>query len=147
MRRLLQQNILIAVVFAGLLAAALLAVSGYGASIYNPFTIAAADPDEVAVPEVEEPVEEPAEARSYRASAEGYGGPLHVEVGLRNGEIVSVEVVEHSETPGLSDPALEQVPRRILEAQSVAVDGVSGATLTAEAIKAAVAAALEDAGF
>ncbi len=152
MKRLVIQNIIAAAVFAGLLIVAMVFVSEYGASIYNPFTVAAADPgDDAAVAdedeeEPEEP-EETEEAQTLQASAEGYGGELTVELELVGAEIRAVRVVEHSETPGLSDPAIEQVPQAIVEQQSTEVDSVSGATVTSEAIKAATAAALEEAGL
>ncbi len=81
---------------------------------------------------------------TYEGTAEGYGGELRVEVTMDGDTIVSVEVVEHSETPGLSDPAIENVARRIVEANSTDVDAQSGATVTSEAIKAAVQDALNN---
>ncbi len=151
MQKLLKQNVIMAVVFIVLLGAAMGAVVGYGESVYNPFTIAAGDPEAAEEPPAEpeeEPEEEPAaEAQVLQGSAEGYGGELTVEVELADGEIVAVRVVDHSETAGLSDPAIEQVPAAVVEAQSTEVDSVSGATVTSEAIKAAVQAALDDAGL
>ncbi len=79
---------------------------------------------------------------TYQGVAEGYGGDLRVEVTVEGDDIVSVEVVEHSETPGLSDPAIETVTQRIVDANSTDVDIVSGATVTSEAIMAAVEDAL-----
>jgi urocanate reductase len=74
----------------------------------------------------------------YTASASGNNGPITVEVTFADGAIERVEVVEHSETPGLSDPALERIPAAIVENQSLKVDAVSGATNTSKAILAAV---------
>ena len=79
---------------------------------------------------------------TFAGSAAGMGGAVNVTVTVEGGKIVSVEVGEHSETPGISDPAIEQIPAAIVEAQSTDVEGVSGATVTSEAIKQAVAAAL-----
>ena len=79
---------------------------------------------------------------TFTGSAAGMGGAVNVTVTVEGGKIVSVEVGEHSETPGISDPAIEQIPAAIVEAQSTDVEGVSGATVTSEAIKQAVAAAL-----
>ena len=79
---------------------------------------------------------------TFTGSAAGMGGAVNVKVTVEDGKIVSVEVGEHSETPGISDPAIEQIPAAIVEAQSTEVEGVSGATVTSEAIKQAVAAAL-----
>ena len=68
-----------------------------------------------------------------------------MEVTVDDTSIVSVTVTEHAETAGISDPAIERVPASIVEAQSVEVDTVSGATNTSNAIIAAVTAALEQA--
>ncbi len=78
----------------------------------------------------------------YEGSANGMGGAVKVTVTVSGGKITAVEVVEHSETAGISDPAIEQIPAKIVEAQSTDVDAVTGATVTSEAIKAAVKAAL-----
>ena len=79
---------------------------------------------------------------TYEGTANGMGGALTVSVTVENGAISAVEILSHSETPGVSDPALEQIPAAIVAQQSVEVDSVSGATVSSEAIKAAVAAAL-----
>ena len=78
----------------------------------------------------------------YTAAGTGMGGDVNVTVTVEGGKIVSVEVGTHNETPGISDPAIEKIPAAIVEAQSADVAAVSGATVTSEAIKAAVAAAL-----
>ena len=51
-------------------------------------------------------------------------------------------MVSHNETPGISDPAIEQLPAAIVEANSTDVDSVSGASVTSKAIKEAVQEAL-----
>ena len=79
---------------------------------------------------------------TYTGAANGMGGAVNVTVTVEGGKITSVEVGEHQETAGISDPAIEQVPAAIVEAQSTDVDGVAGATVTSDAIKAAVDAAL-----
>lgn len=75
---------------------------------------------------------------------QGMGGDVIVKVTMDGEKIVAVEVVEHSETKGICEPAIEKIPTAIVEAQSTTVDGVSGATLTSNAIKAAVEAALAE---
>ncbi len=75
---------------------------------------------------------------TYTASAMGKVGDVTVEVVFSDSAIVSVEVIEHSETAGICDPALEQVPGEIVSEQSLDVDTASGATVTSEAIIAAV---------
>ena len=78
----------------------------------------------------------------YEGTANGLGGALKVAVTVAGGKIAEVKVLEHKEPPGISDPAIEKIPQAIVEAQSTEVDGVASATVTSDAIKAAVAAAL-----
>lgn len=82
----------------------------------------------------------------YEGSANGMGGAMKVAVTVEDGKISDVEVLEHKETAGISDPAIEQIPQAIVEAQSTDVEAVTGATVTSEAIKEAVAAALSGEG-
>lgn len=83
---------------------------------------------------------------SYTASAPGLGGDVTVEVTFDNDQITSVEVKDHSETPGISDPAIEQIPAGIVTNQSLAIDVISGATITSQAILTAVADCVTQAG-
>ena len=82
----------------------------------------------------------------YEGSANGMGGAVKVAVTVEDGKISGVEVLEHKETAGISDPAIEQIPQAIVEAQSTDVEAVTGATVTSDAIKEAVAAALSGEG-
>lgn len=81
---------------------------------------------------------------TYEGEGQGMA-PLKVEVEVKEGKIASVKVVEHEETEGISEPALEQIPALIVEKNSTDVDSVSGATVTSDAIKDAVNKALENA--
>ncbi|MDL2217942.1 FAD-binding protein [Christensenellaceae bacterium OttesenSCG-928-M15] len=72
----------------------------------------------------------------------GMGGDLTVKVKQENGTIVSIEVLSHSETPVISDKALDEIPNAIITAGSTEVDAIAGATITSNAIKEAVADAL-----
>lgn len=83
---------------------------------------------------------------TYTGVGTGKNGDVKVEVTFSANAIESVKVVEHAETAGISDGAIENMPAAIVEAQSLAVDTVSGATVTSEAILAAVADAVEQAG-
>lgn len=85
-------------------------------------------------------------AGTYEGSAEGYGGTLKVEVVLSAEAIDSVTVTENGETEGIGSKAVEALPQAIVDAQSVDIDGVSGATVSSNAIKEAVTKALEAAG-
>ncbi len=79
---------------------------------------------------------------TYTGVGQGYGGEIELELRFEGGELKSIEVLDHSETPGISDPAFDQVIPAIIEAQSPDVDAVSGATVTSEGIIGAVRAAL-----
>ena len=76
---------------------------------------------------------------SYTASAAGYAGDVTVEVEFDSEKILSVDILDHNETPSVADKALEEVPDQIVEQQTSEVDAVTSATLTSEAIKDAVA--------
>lgn len=83
-----------------------------------------------------------ANAEQHTGEAQGYGGTLRVTVRMNGTDITEVKVVSHSETEGVGTRAIDALPARIVEADSVQVDGVSGATVTSEAIKAAVTQAM-----
>ena len=83
---------------------------------------------------------------TYTGTAAGKNGDVKVEVTFSANAIDSVKVVEHTETAGISDGAIENMPAAIVENQSLAVDTVSGATVTSEAILNAVADAVAQAG-
>lgn len=78
----------------------------------------------------------------YTGKGAGLNGAITVDVTVEGGKITKVEVKEHSETAGISDPAIEQIPAAIVEAQSADVDVVAGATFTSNGIMEAVKAAL-----
>ena len=69
-------------------------------------------------------------AGTYEAEAQGMMGMVKVAVTVSETAIEKVEVVAQNETPGISDPAIANVPAAIAAAQSLAVDTVSGETVT-----------------
>lgn len=74
-------------------------------------------------------------------------GSIEVSVTLNDAkEIVAVEVTSNGDDAGVSDPAVAEMPGRIVDANSLNVDTVAGATLTSKGILAAVEAALVSAG-
>ena len=86
------------------------------------------------------------EAGTYQAKAPGMHGDVVVETIFAKDRIEAVKVVKQSETQGIGTKAVEVLPGRIVEAQSPNVDGVSGATLTSNAIRTAVADCVKQAG-
>lgn len=84
-------------------------------------------------------------AGTYTGTGDGFGGTVKVEVTVSETEITDIKIVEDSETAGRAetDEAKEAVVKAIMESGSTEVDGVSQATMTSDAIKAAVSKALE----
>ncbi|OON85866.1 hypothetical protein BXO88_10540 [Oribacterium sp. C9] len=90
----------------------------------------------------------PGDAVTATGEAQGLGGPVKVEVIANAEKIFSINVIDASgETPNIGTLAVDQLPASIFEANSLAVDSVSGATITSTAIKNAAAQAIESAGF
>lgn len=83
---------------------------------------------------------------TYTAAAPGLKGDVTVEVTFTADAIEKVEVTDHQETPGIGTNAVDKLPGRIVETQSLGVDAVAGATVTSEAILAAVADCVTQAG-
>lgn len=77
-------------------------------------------------------------AGTYTASAEGYNGTVTVEVEFNEKSIVAVNVTEQDETAKIGERAVEELPDKIVKAQSNEVDAITGATVTSNAIKSAV---------
>ena len=97
----------------------------------------------------ETPVESEAPAAAdgtYSGKANGYGGELTLNVTVADGAISAIEVGENGESTGIGGRALQLLPERVVEAQTLAVDNISGATITTAAFKAAVKDALSQAG-
>lgn len=83
---------------------------------------------------------------TYTASATGIGGDVVVEVVCSEDAIESVTVTEHQETEGIGTNAIDQIPGKIVDTQSLNIDAVSGATVTSTAILTAVADCITQAG-
>ena len=90
-------------------------------------------------------------AEGERVTAQGVGqgidGDVVVQVEADANTIYAVEVLQQNETPGIGSVAVEQLPGAIVAANSIAVDGIAGATVTSNAIKDAIKQALSDAGI
>ena len=90
-------------------------------------------------------------AEGERVTAKGVGqgidGDVVVQVEADAATIYAVEVLEQNETPGIGSVAVEKLPGAIVAANSIAVDGIAGATVTSDAIKNAIRQALADSGI
>lgn len=82
----------------------------------------------------------------YETSVEGNHGPINVRTTFSEVEITDVQVFDHGETAGLTAPVFKRIPKAIVEQQSLAIDTISGATLTSNGIIEAVALAVVAAG-
>ena len=83
----------------------------------------------------------------FTGTAKGFGGDVTVTLTLTDGKITGCTAEGADETKGVGSKAIEQLPAAIAESGSIAVDGVSTATITSNAIKEAAAAALTAAGL
>jgi len=88
---------------------------------------------------------DPYKAGTYTAAAEGYAGEVEVEVEFDQDSFLSVKVTDHNETVGIGDRAIEELPDKIVEELTWEVDTVASATVTSDAIKAAVKDCIEQA--
>lgn len=83
---------------------------------------------------------------TYTSSFPGQNGPVPVTVTFSQDRIESVVVGENKETIGIGQTAVKKLPDRIVAAQSLGVDMVSGATVSSVAIMSAVADCVKQAG-
>lgn len=80
---------------------------------------------------------------TYEGAAQGFGAEVSVKVTFEGEQMIKIEVSAPGETQGIGSKAAEELPDRIITANSVDVDATSGATVTSNAIKAAVRQALQ----
>ncbi len=87
-------------------------------------------------------------AKATTATGEGMGkhGKFTVEVAMNDGAIDRITVLDSRETPGMGDVAMEKMTKAIVDNQTLAVDTISGATLTSMAFLTAVGSALDTLG-
>ena len=83
----------------------------------------------------------------FTGTSKGFGGDVSVTLTLTDGAITGCTAEGKDETQGVGSEAIAKMPGEIAESGSIAVDGVSGATVTSTAIKEAAAAALTAAGL
>lgn len=95
----------------------------------------------------EEAVKKAASAgtETFTASAMGFGGNVTATLTMKDGIIKSVSLDGPGETPNVGGAALDTLKNQVLTAQSAEIDGVSGATVTSDAVRGAVAKALAQA--
>ena len=82
---------------------------------------------------------------TYTGEAGGYGGTVSVTITVDALSITSVAVEGEKETPAVGGAAMEELAEQIKEAQSGDIDGVAGATMTSDGVRAAVKSAIAQA--
>ena len=85
-------------------------------------------------------------AGTYKATTKGHNGDLTLEVEFSDHAIVSINILEHMESAGISDPALERIPEEVVGGQTLSVDTVTGATVSSQAILTAIEDCVTQAG-
>ncbi len=83
---------------------------------------------------------------TFEGTAKGFGGDITVTLTLTDGVITDVQATGDSETAGIGSKAIENMPAEMVANNSIAVDGVSGATFSSNGLKEAAEAALVAAG-
>ena len=87
-------------------------------------------------------------AHAQTASGQANGmGLVSVELTVEDEAITAVSVNTDNETPGYGLELAPVFEQQILDAQSAEIDGVSGCTITSNAVRTATALALSDAGI
>lgn len=87
---------------------------------------------------------------TFTGTATGMGGkdkPVEVTITLQDSKITDVTAKGDGETAGIGSKAIETMPEEMKKTASIAVDTVSGATITSKAILEAAAAAITSAGL
>lgn len=82
---------------------------------------------------------------TYEASADGMNGTILLNVTFDKEGITDISVKESSESEGIGTSAFDLMIPEIVEHQSIAVDTISGATITSKALIAAVSDAIKQA--
>ena len=82
---------------------------------------------------------------TYTGQAQGFGGPIKVEVTVEGGKITKLDILSAEKEDTAYLDAAKAIIDTIIENQSTEVDTVSGATFSSTGIKEATKKALEGA--
>lgn len=86
-----------------------------------------------------------ASAQEFMGTANGFGGPVSVTISVENGAIAACTIAAENETPAIGGQAAGTLETAIVE--NGAVEAVSGATMTSNAVSAALMDAMQQAGL
>lgn len=79
---------------------------------------------------------------SYTGTGKGRGGDMEVTVTITDGKISDIVVNSYAESSDIGAPALDKLIQNAIAANSAEIDGASGATMTSDGFREAVAQAL-----
>lgn len=82
---------------------------------------------------------------TYTGTGKGRGGDMEVTVTIADGKVSDIVVNSHAESSDIGAPALDRLIQKAITANSAEIDGSSGATMTSEGFRQAVAQALSKA--
>ncbi|MDO4280258.1 MAG: FMN-binding protein [Peptococcaceae bacterium] len=82
---------------------------------------------------------------TYTEQVRGYHGDFSLKVVIEGGKLADIQVGDNEETPDRGGVAIKEMPKAMIKQQTYDVDGISGATKTAEALRQGVGEALEKA--
>ncbi|MBR2260069.1 MAG: FAD-dependent oxidoreductase [Blautia sp.] len=82
----------------------------------------------------------------FQGTANGMDGEISIELTVEDGKISDISVLSDNETAGVGAKALGIIADAVVENQSLAVDNVSGATISSMAMKSAIGKAITEAG-
>lgn len=83
-------------------------------------------------------------AGTYTATAQGYHGDVTVKMTFSEKKITNVSI-DANETQGIGSRAVEDLPKVIIEKQSADIDGITGASVSSNAIKRAAQECIDQA--
>lgn len=82
---------------------------------------------------------------TYTGTGKGRGGDMEVTVTIADGKVSDIVVNSHAESSDIGAPALDRLIQKTITANSAEIDGASGATMTSDGFRQAVAQALSKA--
>ena len=74
----------------------------------------------------------------YKGAAMGYRGIIRVSVGIEDGNISEITIVESREDPAVGGAAMEELADLVLAYNTTEIDAISGATETSRGFLAAI---------
>lgn len=82
---------------------------------------------------------------TYTGEGNGFGGKVAATIIISSDKVTSCTLTGNGETPAIGGAALAKLEQQVEVSGNAEIDGVAGATMTSNAAKAAVAAALKSA--